>query len=100
MNDEEFFEHLSKDAGALRYQPVDPYALERIRAGIAERLEPRVSPFDFLAGWSKAIAASLAAAALALAFGLYSLQSAEPVDLLGTSQSQVSLTREVMLDVD
>lgn len=100
MRDEEFLDSLKKDAGALRYEPVDPFVLERIRARIAGRLEPRVSAFDFLAGWSRTIAASLAAAALALSIGLYSLTASEPVDLLGQTETEMAVLSEGIFGVD
>ena len=100
MTDDEFLDSLKKDARELRYEPVDPLVLERIRARIAERLEPRVSVLDFLAGWSKGLAASLAAAALLLTLGLYTLSRSEPVDLLGGTDAELGVLNEGMFRVD
>ena len=100
MTDEEFLDSLKKDARNLRYEPVDPFVLERIRARIADRLEPRVSALDLLAGWSKGIAASLAAAALALTMGFYTLSRTEPVDILGEAAAELAVLTEGVFGVD
>jgi hypothetical protein len=99
MNDDEFLDSLKSEARLLRYEPVDPAALERIRARIAERLEPRVSAFDLLVAWARPLGASLAAAALALILGLYSFSGGGNSEVLTQSEFEQAVLQEDGLSV-
>lgn len=68
MDDDKFFERLTRDAAALRYRP-DEVALSRIRARIRERLE-RPTVAQMLASWLRPLAATLTAVAIAAVIGI------------------------------
>lgn len=71
MSDDNFFERLRADAGALRHQP-DPVTLARIRARIRDRVE-RPTVTEILATWFRPLAATLTAVAIAAAIGAAAL---------------------------
>jgi hypothetical protein len=67
MSDDNFFERLRSDAGALRHEP-DENTLARIRARIREQVE-RPTVMQILAAWFRPLAATLTAIAIAAAIG-------------------------------
>jgi hypothetical protein len=71
MSDDNFFERLRTDAGALRHQP-DENTLARIRTRIREQVE-RPTVMQILATWFRPLAATLTAIAIAAAIGVAAL---------------------------
>lgn len=77
-DDDKFFERLRGDARALRARP-DERELARIRMRIQQRIAPRASVAELLAGWFRPLAATLSAIALAATLGLALLNEREPL---------------------
>jgi hypothetical protein len=77
-DDDKFFERLRADARTLQARP-DERELARIRARIHERIMPRATVAELLAGWLRPLAATLSAIALAATLGLALLNDREPL---------------------
>jgi hypothetical protein len=77
-DDDKFFERLRAGARALQARP-DERELARIRARIQERIAPRASVAELLAGWFRPLAATLSAIAIAATLGLALLDDREPL---------------------
>jgi hypothetical protein len=75
MDDDKFFERLTRDAAALRHRP-DEVALSRIRARIREHIA-RPTVAQLLAAWLRPLAATLTAVALAAVIGITAFDAEE-----------------------
>ena len=98
MNDDDVLRELRGEAEALRFTP-DALVEQRLAARIRDRVTaPAPGVFDFLAGWSAAIAATLVAVIAASTLALYSAavgQTSDPI----ASQFQISSPGEEIVSV-
>lgn len=83
MSEDKFLDRLRADARSLRYE-IDDVAATRLRARVRSRLaESQPSVLQFIASWSRPLAASLAAVGLVATIGLAVYESEQSVSFTG-----------------
>ena len=88
MSEDKFFERLSADAQALRYEP-DDVAMTRMAARIRARATAAATVAQLLAAWFRPLAATLSAVALAATIGI-ALAPADDQEL-GANPVEISM---------
>ncbi len=70
MSEDRFFERLREDARPIRFEP-DDFMATRIAARVRERISAPATVAGVLARWSRPLAASMTALALAATIGIF-----------------------------
>lgn len=94
MNDE----MLQENARSLRFK-ADDLMLQRLRAGVADRISRQDSLWDLLSLWARPVAAALALLVLILGLALTWLSPSPESELLA-SVSPPPVAEEVYVDVE